>query len=708
MQSTSQTYRALLAAGAPLQARATIGGVAYTDISTPVITRALMQDRLSVGNVVSASLALAVRGAANIPRSAAVVVEVRLNDGQAASEWLPQGKFYISRRMRDPVTGLLALECYDALLKANAVWTPSAGAWPRTMAAVTAELVALLGVTLDSRTVIPSGAACAMSEPAEGTTIRDALGVVAQAAGGNWAMTPAGLLRLVRVGESGDAVDVTGVVGGIDVGQTGTVTGVRCTEDGAVTLIGDDTGIVVDVSIAPMIAAEMATDLIGQAYASFHLSGAIYDPAAELGDGVRAGAGGEVVSALCSEQAAYGPAFRGDIAAPDPGEVTDEYPYIGSAERTLALAKAAVTEAVDRLDDELTQQEIFNRLTDNGAAQGLLLYNGQLYINASYINAGYLNANHIQGGTLTLGGQNNQNGVLRVLDASGNVITVLNNAGADITNGSLTTYSIDRQTRTILSDGLLKFQFYNSGVQPIGWRDALRLAADPQSATIGTFAGIAELDISGRGRVKIKNKDSTIDPDYAEIDMDDDSVLLTATRNDSGVMESASLQVTKDGVTVSKKGSIGDPYVLFELAAGQSSKPLSVGNGGTGATTPAAARANLQAENTIVTNYSISDFSAVYLQPFDGRLRAVKKGSMVYLFYGVFNGYSANTITNLFMLPPALYPISPQNGVPITVTDGNGPSIGYGYAEINSSGLVLMNVNAVGYAQLCVTYIAGN
>ena len=151
----------------------------YTDISAPVIDRATMSGSLAVGNVVSASLALAVRGAVNLPRSAAVIVEVRLNDGETASEWLPQGTFYISRRARDPVTGLLALECYDALLKANAVWAPSAGAWPRTMATVTAELAALLGVALDSRTVIPTGAAYAMSEPAEGTTIRDALSLVA-------------------------------------------------------------------------------------------------------------------------------------------------------------------------------------------------------------------------------------------------------------------------------------------------------------------------------------------------------------------------------------------------------------------------------------------------------------------------------------------------------------------------------------------------
>jgi len=347
MQSTSQLWRDLLAAGAALQARATVDGTVYTDISAPVIHRGTMQDRLAVGNVVSASLALGIRGAVNIPRSATVVIETRLSDGQTASEWLPQGTFYISRRARDPVTGLLALECYDALLKANAIWTPSAGEWPRTMAAVTAELAALLEVDLDSRTAIPTGAAYAMSQPAEGSTIRDALSTVAQAAGGNWIMTPAGKLRLVRLGEAGDIVDVTGAVGGIDVGPACSVTGVRSTVDGVVTLTGDDTGVVVDVTVAPMIAAELAEDLIGLSYQPFALAGAIYDPAAELGDGVRAGAGGEVASVLCSEQAVYGPAFRGDIAAPDPGEVTDEYHYISKNESAISLLKARVQELSD-------------------------------------------------------------------------------------------------------------------------------------------------------------------------------------------------------------------------------------------------------------------------------------------------------------------------------------------------------------------------
>jgi hypothetical protein len=39
---------------------------------------------------------------------------------------------------------------------------------------------------------------------------------------------------------------------------------------------------------------------------------------------------------------------------------------------------------------EMTQLEIFNKLTNNGETQGLYLYNNKVYLNASYINTGYL------------------------------------------------------------------------------------------------------------------------------------------------------------------------------------------------------------------------------------------------------------------------------------------------------------------------------
>lgn len=54
----------------------------------------------------------------------------------------------------------------------------------------------------------------------------------------------------------------------------------------------------------------------------------------------------------------------------------------------------------DIIDDTMTQEAIFNRLTNNGEAQGLYLQGGKVYINASYIQSGTISGNYIRGGTI--------------------------------------------------------------------------------------------------------------------------------------------------------------------------------------------------------------------------------------------------------------------------------------------------------------------
>ena len=83
--------------------------------------------------------------------------------------------------------------------------------------------------------------------------------------------------------------------------------------------------------------------------------------------------------------------------------------------------------AVEALDKALTQLEIFNRLTNNGAAQGVFLKDGKLYLNFSYA----------QGGTLKLGGVNNGNGQAEVYDSSGNKIGSWNKDGFNLQKGSI-------------------------------------------------------------------------------------------------------------------------------------------------------------------------------------------------------------------------------------------------------------------------------
>lgn len=75
--------------------------------------------------------------------------------------------------------------------------------------------------------------------------------------------------------------------------------------------------------------------------------------------------------------------------------------------------------AVDDLDKALTQEDIFNRLTNNGQVQGLFLKDGKIYLNFSYA----------EGGTLKLGGKANEQGTLEVYHSSGWKSLSIDNTG---------------------------------------------------------------------------------------------------------------------------------------------------------------------------------------------------------------------------------------------------------------------------------------
>ena len=356
MQTTSQTWKDLWAAGnAWLETKAVINGTDYTDISNPVINRALMQNGLSIGNAVSATCQFSLRTSATIPRSATVVIKMRLNDGTTTSEWLEAGTFYISHRQRDPVTGLVKLECYDAMLKSNAEYEAT-GSWPRSMTTVVDEIADTLGVDIDARTEIETGDAYMVSLPEQGTSINTILCGIASVHGGNWIITTAGELRLVSLlstADLDDALEVDGVIGSIHVENTQSVTGLRVVTDDGETIVGDETGLVVDVE-SPYInennIADLQTKLVGQTYQAYTLTQAVYDPAAEIGDYIQAGANNEIASVLYGEIATYGLAFRGDVTALEVAEIADEYPYISKTDTMAAQIRRLSVVIADEID----------------------------------------------------------------------------------------------------------------------------------------------------------------------------------------------------------------------------------------------------------------------------------------------------------------------------------------------------------------------
>lgn len=57
--------------------------------------------------------------------------------------------------------------------------------------------------------------------------------------------------------------------------------------------------------------------------------------------------------------------------------------------------------AIVRDVDNLTQEEVFNILTNNGASQGIYMQDGNLYINGTYIKGGTISGQTIEGGSFT-------------------------------------------------------------------------------------------------------------------------------------------------------------------------------------------------------------------------------------------------------------------------------------------------------------------
>lgn len=101
------------------------------------------------------------------------------------------------------------------------------------------------------------------------------------------------------------------------------------------------------------------------------------------------------------------------------------FPHIVSVRTTLYASGGTEnvldTQTVPILVDvsALTQEEVFNLLTNNGEVKGIYKEGNQLFVSFSYA----------KGGQLTLGGTDNQNGTLEVLNAKGNVIGSIKNGG---------------------------------------------------------------------------------------------------------------------------------------------------------------------------------------------------------------------------------------------------------------------------------------
>lgn len=115
----------------------------------------------------------------------------------------------------------------------------------------------------------------------------------------------------------------------------------------------------------------------------------------------------------------------------------------------------------------LTHEEIFNLLTNNGAIKGIYKEGNQLYISFTYA----------RGGELVLGGPNNGNGILRILDESGNQVGYASSSGAEFISGKIGGWTIERDHLSgadgvVLSTGADPKETFTDGTTRI-YKDAI-------------------------------------------------------------------------------------------------------------------------------------------------------------------------------------------------------------------------------------------
>lgn len=203
MRARSKIWTKLAARGEfTVQTKAIINGKEYTAISAPKIDRQTMPSALSIGNCCNASLEFGILledENDSIPAGAEVVIKSRLFNVSSVSEWLEFGTFYIDKR-EDAYNGLVNVVAYDAMLKTEQDFIDDDNyntlGWPITMKAAVEMIAERIGVDIDPRTCIKTGADYVIPLPT-GLTVRQVLGYIAACHGGNWIITEENMLRLV-------------------------------------------------------------------------------------------------------------------------------------------------------------------------------------------------------------------------------------------------------------------------------------------------------------------------------------------------------------------------------------------------------------------------------------------------------------------------------------------------------------------------------
>ena len=357
MQTTSALYQSLLVLSDTYKEwRIAVNGVVYgqdvivkevgsTD-KAPFISRPTFLDSPSVGSCYAAQFTCTfLLPSTNIPRMATLVPSFRLRNGNQASEWITKGTFYVDTRSFDKASQTTDLVCYDDMLKTDGEGGKTYAEltqfdeWPQSMAAVVQEICSIVGITLDPRTTINSGDSYMVNYPND-YTMREVLGFIAGAHGGNFVISPERKLYLVPIIGSSSAVTYL-ELGDLAVSESLSAWSKVIVYYGNEEAFeaGMDTGRELEVE-DPWAEQGTANSLLslvsGVSYQPFTVSVASFDLAAELGDSISFAVGETFYTAnIWDIEQSCDATSLAAISAPGETAVDHEYPYVSTSARLM-------------------------------------------------------------------------------------------------------------------------------------------------------------------------------------------------------------------------------------------------------------------------------------------------------------------------------------------------------------------------------------
>ena len=476
MQTRSPTWQSLFNGAHKTEYKYVINGVDYLGDKikdTAVITKPLLE-KPAIGRTCTGSLTLKIYPQGNIPKAATVNAYCRLssNDGETVSEWLPQGKYYISTRTGSDV---LTLNCLDKMILAGRTYLDKTAftEWPQSMQAVVNEIAEIMQVNIDSRTSINSGRRYVVDYPNEDMLMSEVLGMIAAAHGGNWIMTESGELRLIVLATP--AVTATQEIGKthggyVYRGKTQTVSRVILVDDADNDFTaGDDTGLTISAEcnyatqeVANTLCNSAGSVLYGVTYEPYEVNKAYLDPAIELGDTLsfqeRDGTTHKIVLQTIITNCTV--ACTAKITANIENETDDEYPYLTS--RDLSLQRTVKTNQT-YFGNRINRKEGFvSELVVNDTVWARLTANATLFCMQSYdTNTGWTDCIYFDTATkkYVITADVTINGVVTFTDLSTAGSTTIN--GSNITTGTiaanrvdLSNYSTSSQVQSLIESNI--------------------------------------------------------------------------------------------------------------------------------------------------------------------------------------------------------------------------------------------------------------